>query len=66
MTADEKVSGFETQYRSYWLELVSVRIVCTVRINVAEKLHIGDIIIGGGGGGIGYIIKKQFFFTILV
>ena len=41
---DEKVPGFKTYCR---LKLVSVRIVCTVWINVAVRLHIGDMIIGG-------------------
>ena len=48
--ADEKVSGFKTQYRLYCrLELVSERIVCTVWIK----------------GGIVYIIIKLFFCRII-
>ena len=46
--ADEKVLSFKTQYRLYCrLELVSVQIVCTVWINVAVRLDIGDKLSGG-------------------
>ena len=46
--ADEKVLSFKSQYRLYCrLELVSVQIVCTVWINVAVRLDIGDKLSGG-------------------
>ena len=57
--ADEKVLGLETQYGSYCrLRLGSVRNVCTVWMNVAVRLHTGEVHMGGG---IGYIIIKHFF-----
>ena len=46
--ADEKVLGLETQYGSYCrLRLGSVRNVCTVWMNVAVRLHKGEVHMGG-------------------
>ena len=47
--ADEKVPGFEMQYKLYCrLRLGSVRNVCTVWMNVAVRLHTGEVHMGGG------------------